>query len=343
MKMTQTWLAGLFAAQLALAGGLFVADLQRSAGSAPRPLLGFAMEDVERVLIEDGSSTATLQREDAGWQLPRLAGLPVNGQRLNSLLENLTTVETRHPVADSAAARQRFSLEEERYERRLRFYRGDTVLGEFFLGSSPGFRQTHGRRAGEDEVHVLALNAFDFPADDNDWLDKTLLRASAPSRIEGSDFALERDGETWRFDPAGEAVDEAQVSQVVSALENLRVQRVADAAPAGEPLLLRVSASGGEHEYRFAEDGEAGRYYVQRGDHEQWFTLNHSDYRRFADLSRASLTAAEPAPSAAEDADLSAAEEPAGAEQELTPASAAQKTEAPPADESANGGDPSSS
>src|SRR5690606_26150184 len=85
MKMTQTWLAGLFAAQLALAGGLFVADLQRSAGSAPRPLLGFAMEDVERVLIEDGSSTATLQREDAGWQLPRLAGLPVNGQRLNSL------------------------------------------------------------------------------------------------------------------------------------------------------------------------------------------------------------------------------------------------------------------
>ena len=69
-------------------------------------------------------------------------------------------------------------MDADKYQRRLQLKQGDKELGEYYFGTSPGLRQTHGRRAGEDEVYALAINNYDMPADANDWLDKTRLSLS---------------------------------------------------------------------------------------------------------------------------------------------------------------------
>src|SRR5690606_1126301 len=111
---------------------------------------------------------------------------------------------------------------------------GDNTLGELYFGTSPGFRQTHGRRAGEDEVYNLAFNSvIDLPSDRNDWLDKSLLQLDGVERLEGAAYALRKDGEAWALEHAAEAqtLDQEKARSLASALPSLRVLRILDSEP----------------------------------------------------------------------------------------------------------------
>lgn len=294
---TQTILGGLLAAQLVLAGALSLNALRNSGMDAAAPLLDFPVADVDRIVIDDNASkSSTLTRDGESWELAALE-LPANKAKADGLLDTLAELKTTMPVVSTAAGRERFEVTEDKFQRRLRLYDGEKLLGEYYFGTSPGFRRTHGRRADDDEVYALSFNNFDLPGDSNDWLDKSLLAAKAPQKISGADFELDKDGENWTLASATdtEQLDATKVNQMASALESLRVLRAEDTMPEGEWVEVGVTTADGEWQYEFLDAD--GKYYVKRSDQQRAFTISQTDYDRIAGKRRADLLAA-PAPAA---------------------------------------------
>jgi hypothetical protein len=290
---TRQLLGGLLAAQLVLAAALSFNTLRERGADASAPLLDFPVADVDRIVIDDDAmKSTTLARAGEGWQLDSLSDLPANNAKTDGLLQSLADLRTTMPVVSTAAGRARFEVTEDKFQRRLRLYDGEKLLGEYFFGTSPGFRRTHGRRAEDDAVYALAFNNFDLPGDGNDWLNKSLLAAEKPQSVRGADFELRKNGDAWSLADveAAEQLDVAKVNELVSALESLRVLRAEDTMPEGDWVEIGVSGAGTEWQYEFLDAD--GKYYVKRSDQQRAFTISQTDYERIAGKTRASLVAA---------------------------------------------------
>jgi len=301
MPKTQLYLGTLLGLQLLLGAGIFVSQSSSGSGQAPEPLLQFAAAEVDRIEITGADQkTTALQQEDGQWQLAG-SGLPANQSKVQGLLDTLGKLQTGWPVANTASGRERFEVSEDKFQRHLRLAQGDDTQGELYFGTSPGFRQTHGRRAGDDAVYSLAFNSIDLPTDQNDWLDKTLLGLEGFERIEGSDFELRKDGEAWQLENAaeGQTLDQEKAKALAGALDNLRVLRLLDSEPVAaegetrEEHSLRVQQGEQQWQYTLAKVGSTA--WVARNDREQRFTLSSSDYDKLAKASlQELLVVAEP-------------------------------------------------
>lgn len=320
MNKPQLYLGTLLGLQLLLGAGIFVSQASTGSSQAPTPLLAFAAGDVDQLVIADAERKLTLQRQEDGWQLADSA-LPANAAKVNTLLDNLAALKTGWPVANTASSRERFEVEDDRFQRHLTLTNDDGTLGELYFGTSPGFRQTHGRRAGEDEVYSLAFNSIDLPVEPSDWLDKSLLGADGVQRIEGSDFVLQKEGDAWTLQDAadGETLDQDKATALVNAVQNLRVLRLLDAEPA-----LKDGETREESQLLAVKDDQRWQYtltkvgstaFVARDDRPQRFSVSTTDYDRLAKATRASLLAA---------TTVAAAEAPAATEGSAAEGSAAE-------------------
>lgn len=297
MKIS-TLLSVILAVQLLLAAGIGWGRYQAGSDVQPRDLLDFEISAVDRIELDDNTNETTLEKSGGDWVLPDLHALTANQARVNGLLDTLSGLETGWPVATTQSGIERMEVGEDNYQRRLRLMAGDDLLGEYYFGTSPGLRQTHGRRAGEGEVYALGINNFDMPGDANDWLDKTLLGVEMVTMISGADFSIKKGEEdTWRFDhvESGEqSLDPDKVTDLVSALERLRVLRVAEALPESDPVTLTVGSQEQRWIYRFYsnESDDDTTYYVQRDDMNAGFTISMTTYDRIAGIARDDLLAA---------------------------------------------------
>ncbi len=300
---TKIVLGATLAAQLLLAGALFANRAGNEAAQAPAPWLEFPAGDVTRIVIADANDSTTLARTSERWQLSDMQQLPANQDRITTLLDDFGKLNTRWPVAQSASGRERFEVSEEKFQRHLQLYNGDSLLGDYYFGTSPGLRQTHARRAGEDAVYAMAFNNFDLPVDANDWLDKGLLKMSDVDRIEGSDYVVTRNGDDWQLTPRNEpdatALDSAKAKSLASALQNLQVLGVAASVPESDTRSITAGSGNSSWVLRFTKADST--YYVQRSDIEQAFTISAADYYRIAGLNRGSLLQA-PLPTPAAEA-----------------------------------------
>ena len=288
---TQTWLGALLVAQLLLALGLY-ANSRSESGNLAEPLLDFPVADIDRIEIDDRTNMTTLVKRDDQWLLTSPAELPASQTRVSSLLATLAGLQTGWPVVNTDSGRERFEVTEDNYQRQLGLYQGDELLDIWFFGTSPGFRKTHSRRDGNDEVYALAFNNFDLPADPNDWLDKTLLSSGTPESIKGPDFELVKMGEQWQLAAGAEENDasmlnQEQAGELAQAFSNLRVLRVENGLPEGERATFEVSSDTGTWEYQFVTADD--RHYVKRTDREQAFTISQADYERIVNLTRDKL------------------------------------------------------
>lgn len=287
-----TILGGVLVVQLLLAAGIGWSRNSAGDDMVPQPLLDFAAGDVNRIEIDDNTNQVILAKDGADWLLPARYGLAANRSRIERLLENLAELETGWPVATTSGSIDRLEVAADNYQRHLRLLQGDRLLGEYYFGTSPGLRQTHGRRGGEDAVYALAINNFDLPGDSNDWLDKTLLSLDSVTRISGADYALVPGPEedSWRFDQVengNQALDADKADRLVAAIADLRVLRVADALPDVEPVEVTVSDAENSWTYSFYADDE--KYYVKRHDMDAAFTISKSSYDRIAGVDHAGL------------------------------------------------------
>ena len=170
-------LLGTLALQLVIAGGIYAAHQAPTSNATQTPLLAEKTQDFDLIVITT-QDKKHIQLDKAGkqWKLHDYYQLPVNPQKIASLLDKLETTRLGWPVATSSSSLKRFEVSDDRFQKKISFQLGDKVLETIYLGTSPGFRQLHVRPDDSDDVYAVKLNSYDFPTEAGQWLDKKLLQ-----------------------------------------------------------------------------------------------------------------------------------------------------------------------
>jgi hypothetical protein len=293
MTKLKTWLSGLLALQLVLAGSLLAFNYQRDHSGDVANLFDNESIAVDRMQISDGEHNITLSKSgDDKWILPEQDKLPATTSKITSTIDSMADIQFVWPVSTSSSAHQRFEVESDNFQREVKLFDGDELVTHVYIGTSPGFRKVHLRRADDSDVYAVALNSFDFPVVLDEWLDKALFNVADASVIKGPDFTVNKVNDNWQLeDEADTATLEAdKVQQLASAFSNFRVQDIAESAPENEPIVFNVTAAGSEWQYSFYQVDD--NYYVQRQDIDKVFTLSKYDFERIANVNREAITVA---------------------------------------------------
>ena len=147
----------------------------RSGGiEEPEPFLQFDADSVDSLSVSNSDGSVSLAKVDGAWQLP--GGVPAAEFKVDSVLGRFADAAGSWPVANTASTRERFEVTEDNHQRHIVVKAGEDVLADIYLGTSPGYRKTHARRAGEDEIYAVRFSNYEAGVKTADWLDRSLLR-----------------------------------------------------------------------------------------------------------------------------------------------------------------------
>jgi hypothetical protein len=316
-------LALVLLAQMGLLAWAFWPAARDNDDAAQAPLLALGQDSTSRVVISDNETGVALARGESGWRLPEYHDLPVDQTRFARVLDELPALARGWPLAQTRAAKIRFEVSADNFQRRIEYYAAEQNEGTLFLGTSPGFRKVHTRINDEDAVYAVEFNTFDLPTTAAEWLDKTLLQAGQLKSVQGLDYTIHRDGERW-LDSSGDVADPAAADALSNSLGSLLVTAAAsmDIAALLEdmavPPTLTVETDSGSLEFRLYEMEE--ERYIKRSDIPVYFSLAAYDYDLLdntgaaslfpvADTAEAEETTTEPAARASAEPSLPAADE----------------------------------
>lgn len=294
MSRLTRFLLGLLLVQGGIVAALFWPGESGEDTTVRQPLVPFDATAVDTIRIGDAADNEVeLRRSGQRWVLPELDGLPARDERVATLLSALTGVEALWPVADSAAARQRFQVADYLYNRRLEFSAGGQVLATVYLGTSPGFRKVHARNAQQKEIYSIHYNNHDAPATRSAWLDPDLLAVRSPVAIVADAYSLRFDGAQW-ITGSGAVPDEQALQTLLDALRNLQIEGVApddvqrDLADSEADLVLKITGLGGETVFELFQLG--GEHYIRSSAHPFFFSLSGYDYAQLTGVDLARIT-----------------------------------------------------
>lgn len=224
-------------------------------------------------VAENATTSVRIEKSADGWVLPDLDGLPADAEKVTGLIDKLEDAEAAWPVATSESSAVRFEVTEAKFQRRIRFFDGDELAVELYLGTSPGFRRVHARRADSSEIFAITFANYEAPTKLDEWLDKTLLQPAGAleSLTHSSGWRLTKEGDAWLLaDRAeGENTDGDVARDIVSKVNDLRVLGRAETPPAegAVPAFeLTLGTSAGERVIRFFRADEAGDFVVSASD-----------------------------------------------------------------------------
>ena len=284
MKSIIIGLAGLLLLQLVLTILVYRPPAMMQGEAAHPPLVRFAGSVLQEIHVDDDRDREViLTREGGGWRLPDLDNLPADADKVDTLIKAITSQDHGWPVADTVAARQRFQVAAYHFRRRITLIGDGELLGTIYLGTSPGFRQVHARNDLGDAIYSIAFNAFDAPAEADEWLDRKLLQVGNPEAITGPGFSLERRDNRW-LNSAGKAPDDRELQALLLGLASLQVEAVADeddqrSLAETEPALsLRIGDDQGEITLELFQLGDG--YAVYHSRHPVFFTVSAYDFDR---------------------------------------------------------------
>jgi hypothetical protein len=305
MMRVWTYLLGaLFLSQLVLIAFMNVDRVDYRLAEAQEALVPMALDAVDRVDIDGGDTSVRLDRVSGQWQLPELDGFPADAARVDQLLTRLAELRRGWPVATTASAAVRFKVGDNAYERKISLRQGDQEVPALLLGSSPGFRKLHVRRAGEDEIYSVAFSAYEAGVRNDDWIDRTVLTVdeNQVSGVRWPTFAVQRAGDGFRLQGLGEgeSTAEEQIESLVRRLSELQIQAVVDSdaaanLPQESAVEIELTMTDGEAlRYRFAKPtAEATYYHVKRSDYPYSFKIAEFDIKPLLEVKSADLVRSE--------------------------------------------------
>ena len=299
---TKTALSGLLAIQLIIIAGLWWYAQHQSNSDLPQALLDIHWENVDKVTITSETGTVSLgqskskSKDDGEWQLLG-DGLLAQSDKVNALLEKLEQLRVKWPVATNQTSHSRFEVDQKNAQRRIAIYSGENLLGEILIGSSPGLKQLHIRKGGDDQVYAVELELADIPPKTTDWLDRSLLAAKNLDRIEGANFVLVKTGDNWQLSRKGPAIlinqdnpvakNQQEIENLLSSLNKLRVTGlVKDKPDLAEGHDIKLDVTSGDNSWRYTFHENNGQHFVQRSDKDILFTFSKSDYEEIVQSSQ---------------------------------------------------------
>ncbi len=295
MNRFNSILSVVLVVQLALAALLLIGDRSAADESRDAPLVGVPTASIRQIeIVEAGQDPLHLLQQDGRWRLPDLHDLAAQDTRVDALLQSLNTTRSGWPVTTTSASHERFKVADDNYARRVSLTSENGDTRRLYLGTSPGFRQLHVRREGEDEVYVVRLDSVDFAATGNDWFDRSVLKLSQPvDRMESGDIALLRADGNWVFEGRTEAVNSSAADALSTTLKDLSVTAVTHSIDADSVADLTVQSGDAQYRYRLYEHD--GSRYLKRDDRDLYFRIAQADYATLSGLSLQSLAATDPA------------------------------------------------
>ncbi len=285
MHRTITMAAVLLAIQIGLAVALYFGGSEQETVTPGTPLLGVPAEAITGLEISGPEKDRIIvQKSDAGWILPESLGAPANGEQVTALLTRLADLKKGLAVATSPTAAKRFKVAEDLFERHVVVKEGDRVVGDFYAGTSPGFRRIHAREADRDEIVTVELSTFELPTAVDQWLDKNVLRIKEDeiAAISFADFALRKIDKNWRLEglAEGRETDPKAAQELVDKVAGLTVQAVVkaeEAAPlfSGTPVLHYTvdRKDGGTTTFTFAK-AAGDSYVVKQGGDDHYYKVH---------------------------------------------------------------------
>ncbi|WP_086932132.1 DUF4340 domain-containing protein [Agarilytica rhodophyticola] len=294
MKLKQI-LGGLLVVQIVLACALYLNSRHASEFDAQQGLISVAMAEVDTLLITDQDGSVTLQKQGNTWVLPEYGMLSANHTKVTDALSKLEQVKTGWPIASSGSSYKRFELTDTNFQRKVALFKGEEKLQEVLMGTSPGYRSIHVRRAGEEDVFSVKLASYDFAAKDIEWLDKALLQIKGIEHIKGADFEVSKNADRWEMasSPVVSAaeqqtkLDGEKVEELVSFFKNLYVQALFDGnldakqkEQRNKKIAISISAAEQQLHYEFFVNDDS--YYVKRSDMENIFEISKVDYDKIS-------------------------------------------------------------
>jgi len=297
MNRTQLMLGGLLLVQVLLILIFHSPFSGATSGVESRPLLGVLAAVTPSQLEIRGSDddVLTLVKQGGEWRVDELGGFPADGQKVDDLLEDLQQLTVRRPVVKSGRYHAAFKVTENEYEARVRLWEesADEPEVDLIVGSSPNFRSSHVRLAGEDAVYeVRGLSPYDLRPDSSTWIDKNLVETDETRVIgltltnESGSFELEKQEGVWKvLSPAasaGKELDAEKADALIRAASSIRLSDGAGpeddtAHGLGRPaatLVLRLGPDGTEDSSETeltvkvggqVEDNESQRYITRGG------------------------------------------------------------------------------
>lgn len=265
------WLAGLLAVQLIVTGAFMYVDV-RGAESAPTAFLDVSMDGLDRLIVSGEDTTLEFARSGDDWSFA--SGVPADAEKIREVVDKLTAVDPGWPVARTEDSQERFRVTAGDHERRVVFFAGEEPLAEIYLGTSPGFRRIHARRADSGDVYSIDFAVYELPLSDSDWLDKALLRAQGEvsALVREEHWSLRRDEGAWRLTtvaPAQEPgtlidADQDAATRLIERVANLRVTGFAPEGVAFEAAaVFTVTDASGSYGLRIFSDPERDEYAVE--------------------------------------------------------------------------------
>lgn len=89
--------------------------------------------------------------------------------KLHSILTKLSGLKQGFAVGTTAAAVKRFKVADDLFQRHV-VQAGENPVGDLYLGTSPGYRQIHARKAGTENVVAVELSTFELEPKADQWL-----------------------------------------------------------------------------------------------------------------------------------------------------------------------------
>jgi hypothetical protein len=173
--------------------------------------------------------------------MPGAFSAPASKRQVDGLLQKLADARQGLAVATSKGAAKRFKTAEDDFERHVTLKQGDSVVGEFYLGTSAGMRNSHVRKADQDAVVSISVGSHEVDVETDSWLDRTLADLSKDDlkAVTLGDISLTRKEEgkekVWLLDGATkEETEKEAVDKLLNKVTAISVQSVLDPATSAE-------------------------------------------------------------------------------------------------------------
>ncbi len=258
--------SNILLAILLLAQGVLLAiSVLISSGTEARPVeplaAGIAAADVERFsFADDLDNEVTFARRDDGWVLPGADDFPVDGDKVEEILNKIAGLDTRRLIASNPANFARLEVSDEDFRRKLSL-ESAAASAALYLGGSGGVDTVYVRRAGEDKVYLgVGLSSWELSTQTSAWVDANYVNVPLADvleiSVENADgrFTFARDGDSWRYTdlPEGETFEDTKMPIVSRNAATVRLL---------EPLGLKAL-----DEYELAEPRVVVQVRYQRVD-----------------------------------------------------------------------------
>lgn len=284
MKKMITAAMVLLLAQIGLTLLFNLSNKDIGTGAPDTPFLTFSPDAVQSLEIANGEGKSVVLKKDKdGWVVPAHFSAPVDRNKVKELLDKLAEMKQGFVVATSAEAAKRFKVDSEGFENHVVLRGAEKPLTEFYVGTSPAFRQVHARRGDSAEIVTIPLSGFDLETAADKWLDTSLatLKDEDIVGLTFDAFKLKKADNGWQLEDLkeDEKINREEVDAVVTKARGVVVQDVLDPAKSSN-LIARpafrftaVRKDGRQVEYLFAK-GEDDFYVLKMSDRDLYFKVH---------------------------------------------------------------------